>query len=153
MFINFAKPITEVEIEDIEKIFGLNFPLELKKHYLKFNGGFPLNDRFLMKEYDTYLSINGFMPIKFHYEKIKDWTLEEVYFHLRNKKALPENFIPFASDLGGNKICINTDTGEVYVVYMDLGNPMDNPDAIRKIADNFQYFIDNLEEEGEDEDV
>lgn len=153
MFINCAKSITEGDIKNIEKLIGLEFPLRFKEHYLMHNGGFPLNDRFLMVEYDTYLSVNGFLPIKYHYEKIEDWTLEEVYFHLRNRNALPENFIPFASDLGGNKICINTNTGNIYIVYMDLGNPMEEEGTIRKIADSFQYFIDNLEEEEEDDDV
>lgn len=153
MFINCAKSITKSDIEEIENVLGINFPLKLKEHYLKFNGGFPINDRFLMVEYDTYLTINGFLPIKYSHEEIKDWTLEQVYSNLQNKKALPKKFIPFASDLGGNKICIDTEKEDIYVVYMDLGNPMEVDGAIRKIADNFQYFKDNLEEEEEEEDV
>ncbi|WP_064965770.1 SMI1/KNR4 family protein [Tenacibaculum ovolyticum] len=152
MFLNSAKSITKSDIKNIEKLIGLEFPLKFKEHYLMYNGGFPLNDCFLMVEDDTYLSINGFYPIKYHYNEIEDWTLEEIYFHLKTKQSLPENFIPFASDLGGNKICVNVKSEDIYIVYMDLGNPMEEEGAIRKIADSFQYFIDNLEEE-EEEDV
>ena len=50
------------------------------------------------------------------------------------KNALPENFIPFSSDLGGNKICLDVKTDHIYIVYMDLGNPMKNPDAKKKMS-------------------
>ena len=54
--------------------------------------------------------------------------------------------IPFASDLGGNKICVNTQTHEIFVIYMDLGDPLKEKGAIRKIAPCFTCFIENLEE-------
>ncbi|MDO6819024.1 SMI1/KNR4 family protein [Zobellia sp. 1_MG-2023] len=149
MFLNCSNPISNVELEEIEKEIGLSFPIELKEHYLKYNGGSPVNEHYLMEDYQAYIWVNSFFSFK---KSDDDWTIEEAYSNFINKKAIPNNFIPFADDLGGNQICINTDTGEVYIVYMDLGNPMEVEGAIRKIADNFQYFVDNLEEK-EEEDV
>lgn len=153
MFRNTAKPITKEEILEIEHNLNVKFPLDFKSHYLNFNGGVPDNQYFYMEEYGVFLWINSFIPFKYENEKTKNWTIEKSYFNFVSKNVMPNNFIPFAADYGGNQICIDTDTKEIYIVYMDLGNPMDNPDAIRKIAPDFQNFMDNLEEEGEEEDV
>ena len=154
LFVNIAKSINEDDIKEFEKQFEISFPDEIKKHYLKYNGGFPVNERFYMEDYDTYTSINGFIPIKYHYDNIDDWTMEEVYFSFnKTKGVIPLNFIAFASDYGGNKFCIDVETENIFLVYMDLGNPMENPDAIRKICSGFNKFINSLEEDEEDEDV
>ncbi len=153
LFVNSAKSINDNDIQELEKQLGLTLPDEIKKHYLKYNGGFPVNERFYMKDYDTYTSINGFMPIKYHYDNIDDWTMEEVYLNFNKvKEALPKNFIAFASDYGGNKFCIDTESKSIFLVYMDLGNPMENPSSIRKICSSFNKFIENLEEDDEDDE-
>ncbi|SHL26266.1 SMI1/KNR4 family protein [Flavobacterium chilense] len=153
LFINTAKSIDENDIKEFEKQLDIILPDEIKKHYLKYNGGFPVKERFYMKDYDTYTSINGFMPIKYHFDNIDDWTMEEVYLNFNiTKGILPKNFLAFASDYGGNKFCINIESKKIFLIYMDLGNPMENPNAIRKICSNFDKFIKNLEEEEEEED-
>ncbi|MCH4829576.1 hypothetical protein B0A56_12855 [Flavobacterium columnare NBRC 100251 = ATCC 23463] len=151
-FVNVAKSITQKEIEEVESYIGGTFPTEFKEHYIKFNGGFPVNDRYCMQDYDTYTSINGFIPIKYHYDNNDNWTLEQTFDHFNKKGYLPLYLIAFASDYGGNKFCIDLRTGDVFLVFMDLGHPQENPNAIRKIADNFESFVNNLEEE-EEEDV
>jgi hypothetical protein len=150
-FVNTAKSINDNDIIEFQKKLGIILPDEIKKHYLKYNGGFPVNERFYMKDYDTYTSINGFMPIKYHYDNIDDWTMEEVYLHFNKTKGiLPDNLLAFASDYGGSKFCVNLENQKIFLVYMDLGNPMENPFAIRKICSSFDKFINNLEEEDED---
>lgn len=151
MFINTSKKVSEKDLKEIEQLLNLKLPFEFRSHYLKYNGGIPKSEYYYMDEYDTFLWINCFIPFKYENEKTQNWTIERTYSHLLQKNALPKGFIPFASDLGGNKICIDVKTGHIYVVYMDLGNPMENPDAIRKISDSFPYFINNLEEEGEED--
>lgn len=154
LFVNSAKSINDNDIKELEKELGIIFPNEIKKHYLKYNGGFPVKDRFYMEDYDSYTSINGFIPIKYHYENIDDWTMEEVYSNFnKTKRVLPINFIAFASDYGGNKFCIDIESENIFLVYMDLGNPIENPNAIRNICFSFDEFINSLEEEEEEEEV
>jgi hypothetical protein len=152
LFVNSAKSINDNDIKELEKQLELILPNELKKHYLKHNGGFPIKERFYMKNYDTYTSINGFIPIKYHYENIDDWTMEEVYLNFNKiKKVLPKKLLAFASDYGGNKFCIDTESESIFLVYMDLGNPKENPESIRKICSSFDKFIENLEEDDDDD--
>ncbi|OWP79756.1 SMI1/KNR4 family protein [Flavobacterium oreochromis] len=151
-FVNLAKPISIKEIEEIENYIGGELPQDFKNHYLKFNGGFPINDRYYMENYDTYTSVNGFIPMKYHYDNNENWTLEETYNHFNKQGFLPSHLIAFASDYGGNKFCIDLNSENIFLVYMDLGNPIENSNAIRKISDNFKSFLDNLEEEDDDDD-
>jgi len=150
MFTNTSKKVFDKDLIEIELLLNLKLPLDLRNHYLEYNGGIPSNEYYYMDEYDTFLWIDSFIPFKYENKKLKNGTIEKIYSHLVQKNALPENFIPFASDLGGNKICLDLKTDHIYIVYMDLGNPMKNPDAIREIASGFKYFVDNLEEDGEE---
>jgi cell wall assembly regulator SMI1 len=150
-FVNLAKSITIQEFEELENYLGNKLPEEFKSHYLKYNGGFPVNDRYYMKDYDTYTSINGFMPIKHKYDNNDNPTLEQTYEHFNKKGVLPLNLLAFAADYGGNKFCIDLKSKNIFLIYMDLGNPMENSSAIRKISESFQLFIDSLEEAEEEE--
>lgn len=144
MFTDTLKSITAKDLEDLETALKIVLPNDFKQHYLKYNGGYPEKEHFYMEDYDTFLWVDFFRSIKYSNE---DKTVESAYdFFVIDKKVIPINFLPFASDLGGNQICINIDTNVVYIVYMDVGNPIKNQDSIRKIACNFQYFLDNLEE-------
>ncbi|MCX8525680.1 SMI1/KNR4 family protein [Chryseobacterium formosus] len=70
-----------------------------------------------MDKYKTYLSIIGFIPIKYHYENNDNWTLEEAFNHFNMKGYLPSNLIAFASDYGGSKFCIDLESG-IYLMYI-----------------------------------
>lgn len=152
---NFAKceqQLTAQEIEEIENKIGFELPTELKRHYLKYNGGIPNKTVWWQDDY-VYFEIVKFRPIKYvngepNNEQFK--TLENTYLTRVNQRVLPKNYIPFAYDLGNNYFCLNTETDEVYIVFMDLGNPIDNPDSFRQLTKGFQNFIDHLES---DEDI
>ena len=55
MLISCAQKISLSDLEEVEKQLGLKIPKDIKDHYIIFNGGFPINDRFLMQGYDTCL--------------------------------------------------------------------------------------------------
>ena len=107
MFTDTSKKVFDKDLIEIELLLNLKLPLDLRNHYLEYNGGIPSNEYYYMDEYDTFLWIDSFIPFKYENKKLKNGTIEKIYSHLVQKNALPENFIPFSSDLGGNKICLD----------------------------------------------
>jgi cell wall assembly regulator SMI1 len=153
LFDKCAKKIDLSEIKAIEKDLNIIFPKDFTEHYLLYNGGVPVNCHYYIEDNDIDTSVSLFYPLKNHIETIEINTIEERYLQFIEKGILPKNFVPFASDWGGNQFCIDIkDSGTVYLVYMDLGNPLEAEDAIIKIANNFNNFLEKLEEE-EDDDI
>ncbi len=152
MFSDCAKPLSKEEIKEVEQLLQINLPEEFKNHYLQYNGGIPENEHFYMEEYDTFLWLNNFLSLKHENENVKDWTVEKCYLNYVNKKIIPREYVPFATDLGGNLICVNIKDKAIYIIYMDSGNPKEDADSFRKLAESFDCFINNLEEE-EEEDI
>lgn len=150
--INQSNSITIIDIEETGKALKIEFQEDFKKFYLKQNGGSPIQDKYYVADYDTFITIDSFLPIKYKAEDSDLWTLEQSFEHLQSKGALPEGLVPFANDMGGNKICFDAD-GKIYIVYMDLGNPIENPKAVRYLAASFSEFVNNLEESDDDEDI
>jgi cell wall assembly regulator SMI1 len=152
LFDKCAKKIDLSEINAIEKDLNIIFPKDFAEHYLLYNGGIPVNCRYYIEDNDVDTSVSLFYPLKNHFENIEHDTIEETYLKFIEKGILPINFIPFASDWGGNQFCIDIkNNGTVYMVYMDLGNPLETENAIIKIANNFNSFLENLEEDDEED--
>ena len=59
------------------------------------------------------------------------------------------SYFPFANDYGANPICVNLEDGEVYIVYMDLGELEDR--CFYCIAESFRDFVDSLSEDSIDD--
>jgi len=151
-FTKCEKQLIPQDIREVENKLSLKLPKELKSHYLKSNGGVPDKKCWWQDDY-IYFEVVKFRPIKYVNGEINDdnfKTLESTYLSRTAQKVIPKNYLPFAYDLGNNYFCLNTDTNDVYIVFMDLGNPMENPDSFRKLTNGFQNFIDNLEEGEED---
>ena len=147
-----AAPPASTFYAELEGRLGYSLPKSFKDHYIINNGGQPAQNEFYVERDDSYLAIDNFYPVQ-HPSTIDSSTVEKMYDLLsRQKNAIPKHFLPFAHDPGNNKVCLDMKTGRVYVVYMDLGNPMKIPEAIKKVADSFANFISNLKEY-EDEEV
>jgi hypothetical protein len=48
-------------------------------------------------------------------------------------------------DWGGNQCCINIENGQIVIIWLDTGEV--NDDTIRFVADDFDRFLDGLENE------
>ena len=94
-----------------------------------------------MKEQGTYLWVESFLSFK---SSDDDLTIEETYARLRDGGHLPDGFVPFANDVGNNIICLECSTGSIYVIYMDLGDPLKVDGAVRIIARSFATFVEGL---------
>lgn len=126
------KQLTEEEVQEFENSQGISLPDSYRKHILENNGGVLL---------DTYFEGNGisfFYPIKYG-----DDTLEECIEDLSD--VLPENFLPFAQDSGGNTFCIDLSDGKIYLWLVQE----EIEDSIVLLASSFNEFINGLSEDEE----
>lgn len=148
MFIKCAKKITDTDLKHIETLLGFKLPDDFRLHYLKYNGGIPEKRFFYIKTYHVYVEISSFFSFKYPRDYDDSWTIEQRYIHYSKKRILPQELLPFADDLGGNYFCINLKSGEIVLVYMDLGEITTK--SIRFLSNSFSDFLINLEAEGDD---
>lgn len=150
MFNKCAKKITIKDIQQVENLIHLSFPKDFTEHYLKYNGGIPSKAYFYMEPYDTFAEISSFKSIKFK-DELGDPRIEDTYQNLSIKKnIIPKNMLPFAIDWGGNLFCINVDTEDIYIIYLDLGEVNEINGSIRFLINGFNHFLNSLEENGDE---
>jgi len=143
MFSGTSKVLLMEDIIEIESKLNVKLPKQLVNHYLKYNGGIPEKSFFYSEEADIEISVSTFLPIK--YDNGLNPTLERNYLFFKDNGIIPQEYVPFALDWGGNLCCINLSSGQIVVIWLDLGEV--NHDAIRFVADSFDDFLDGLEDE------
>ncbi len=148
MFGNMSRPLTREDIETMESELGITLPDSFVEHYLAYNGGIPSRPYFYSEDEDVETEIQLFSPIKYGFENRNLRTVEQKYVLFKEKSALMSRYLPFANDYGSNQICINLDSGEVYIVYMDSGEL--DQECFQFLADDFAAFLDGLSEESID---
>ena len=150
IFSKTSRVLTKADIAEVETRLGLSFPESFTRHYLKHNGGIPSKTYFYSEESDTEIEIQIFAPIQYKYSEYDRLnTVEELYILFERRSEMMSDYLPFAKDYGGNPICVNVKTGEVYIVWMDLGEITQR--CFRYLAKNFDEFLDGLEEESIDD--
>ncbi|TKI50954.1 SMI1/KNR4 family protein [Lysinibacillus mangiferihumi] len=147
MFYCCSSQLTQKDLEEVEILLNLQLPLELKEHYLQYNGGVPNNPCFFEENSGLETRVHVFLPLKFNNNL--GYTLEKGFLDFKSKKIIPEKYLPFANDAGGNVFCINLDSKEIVLVYLDLGEVTNR--CIKFLANSFTEFINNLEECLDDE--
>lgn len=138
------------EIDQAENEMGLKIPLSLRSHFLQCNGGVPKKSWWESDEWEP-LSVGEFMPIKYPIDS--DTTLEKTYIRTAKKNILPEDFVPFATDWGGNFFCIDA-VGAIFFYAMDAWSGScsleeNKRNATRFLCGNLPDFIDGLKAEDE----
>jgi cell wall assembly regulator SMI1 len=114
-------------VEEFERKNQISFPEDLKQCIKMHNGGRPSRnifdtDKTKERMFKTLLSFNN-----------NDVENIDKYFHVIQTKL--KNLLPFASDPGGNFLCIQNNKVVLYL--HDTGN-------IEKVADSFSEFLKNL---------
>ncbi|MFJ8088898.1 SMI1/KNR4 family protein [Lysinibacillus sp. NPDC095746] len=140
MFIECSTELTISDLNDVETKLGFNLPEELKEHYLQFNGGIPVKPCYYAQDIDLETEIAAFSSMKY---KNSSTLLEESYLDFINRGALPKKYLPFANDWGGNLFCMDLETGNVVLIWMDLGEVTER--CINFLSNSFETFINNLE--------
>lgn len=150
IFSKTSRVLTRADIAEAETRLGLSFPESFTRHYLKHNGGIPSKTYFYSEESDTEIEVQIFAPIQYKYSEYDQLnTVEELYILFERRSEMMSDYLPFANDHGGNPICVNVKTGEVYIAWMDLGEITQK--CFRYLAKNFDEFLDGLAEESIDD--
>lgn len=155
-FSQIESPITLLQIEEVEKYVGLDFPSEYKEHLQKYNGGQCSPNVFKYNESGKWIEscVDWFLAI---YEGDYDNLIEYIKIYKLVDKRLPSHMLPIAHDPGGNLICISCgtkDKGHVYfwdheneVNYMVSSD--EDYSNLFFIAKGLNEFINGLKEEFE----
>ncbi len=129
--------LTSAEIAQVEANLGFRLPDEFYKHYLRYNGGRPTPGCF--KKDGEWYCVEDFFPLN---EKIAGNSFEEIYRVVLLTPEFPGNFVPFASDDGGNCYVFsarNDDFGTIYLSQQDYFNDPDR--CVVFIADTLDSFL------------
>lgn len=87
-------PLSELDIERVERRLGVRLPQDLKEHYLLHNGGRP-RPRFFVKDGEAYDVVSFY--------SMNTGDFEETYVMLVDQTPeFPRGFIPFASSSCGD---------------------------------------------------
>ena len=112
--------LTESDLKEVERRFGFTFPAAIRRHYLRYNGGHPVRNRFV-DENGTCI-VHDFFPIKLSNAPTLG-TLEDCITSVKMERSLiPAHLIPLANDPSGNFYCFSVrqeDNGSIYWVPMD----------------------------------
>jgi len=116
MIINDSEePLTEENINFFERELALQFPLSLREHFLRANGGRPdLN----VYEYDNVdTDVSEFLPLRYG----RGSAISVYQNHVLSKGFVPRHFFPFAVDGGGDYFYVDcsTEDGMVYLYRHD----------------------------------
>jgi cell wall assembly regulator SMI1 len=139
-FVDQYPALTAADIEDVERSYGIDFPEDLRSHYLATNGGHPVNNAF--PKNGEYYSIEDFLAIKYGDSAT---SFERTYETLiLDNDRYPNNVIPFAHDASGDYFLYRLDDrkGEIWFFESEFYDDQDK--AWTFLAKTFREFIDHL---------
>jgi cell wall assembly regulator SMI1 len=138
------RPLTEKDLDDVEKYIGTKLPIDLRNHYLAHNGGHP-TPSFFQGDDDLY-DIYFFLPMKTgnknigFEEKYRDLALANPYF--------PKGYIPFATDEFGDYFLYDIRPGHFGEIAFNQSDYFgDERRFVVKLSDSFAKFIESLVDE------
>lgn len=132
--------ITQQDIADIERGFGLKFPLSVRRLYLLTNGGIPEPYLFENESLDTVLT--EFLPLR---SEIADTAIKCYQDLVLDKELVPSRFFPFAVDGGGDYFFVDTATPEGAVYFYRHDTASSEPLLNLKVG--FEQFWSLLKDE------
>jgi hypothetical protein len=146
-FLEVSKKLVEPNLKEVEEQLGITFTDEFKEHYLKYNGGYPLKSFLLWPDDGAKTRINHFFSIKYDGFSRLETAYENLFI---TEQILPEGFLPFAVDDGGDYFCISTLPqyfNQVFFFDMHHYDPDRIDGYITFISASFREFIENLVDE------
>lgn len=130
--------ITEEDIKYIENKYKFIMPEDIRKHYLKYNGGYPEKSMYTSNNGDEFI-IDWFIPVK--REDGKN-DLDSVLRILRLDNTIPDWLIPFADEAGGDLYCYSLKKNELGAIYY-WSHEFENAVYITK---SLEEFLNNMVE-------
>lgn len=132
------KAITNDDIKYIENKYKFSMPEDIKKHYLKYNGGHLQKSMYTTGNGDEFV-VSWFIPIK---GDRKSLDLDAVLTDLRGDRIIPDWLIPFADEAGGDFYCYSLRKNELGAIYY-WAHEFDN---VAYITKSLEVFLNNMEE-------
>lgn len=103
--------LSDTELSEFETKLNITLPENYKKLIKKYNGG-------VVKGIEDLRILSS---VKYGPNTIEDY----IRVHQGLEDNISKDYLPFASDVSGNPICINIkqgeDYGKIYIIYMDSG--------------------------------
>lgn len=151
IFDTVAPAISSTDLDDLERALGHDLPDAFKQHYLRYNGGAPTNTQVPGDAKWEPAEVAMFFSVR--YPLPGQDSRSEILAHfeaMRQKKVIPDYFLPFAWDPGGNFFGLDLHDETVAYYATDLLDPsLDETENYRKarrtVADSFKDFLENLE--------
>lgn len=139
-----APPLSELDIERVERRLGVRLPQDLREHYLLHNGGTP-RPRFFVKDGEAY------DVVCFHSMNTgaRGSSFERFYVMLVDQTPeFPRGFIPFANSSGADMFMYSVNPESfgsiMFIQYEYFG---DDDRYVVFLAPTLKEFINSLSEE------
>ncbi|MDR3617179.1 MAG: SMI1/KNR4 family protein [Candidatus Obscuribacterales bacterium] len=139
--------ITESQLNDLEKYFGVKFPQAYRDFMLIANGGIPLHCCFNFKDGTDGSTVSFYTVSPGNRRDI-------VGSNKAREQRLPRGFVSIGDDDNGNEICIDCNEGQGYgkIHFWDHENEADaaqgeTPETVGNtllIDDTFAEFLEGL---------
>ena len=138
-----ARPLSELDIERVERRLGVRLPQDLTEHYLLHNGGTP-RPRFFVKDGEAYdvvcfYSMNtgdAGPSFEWNYVMMVDQTPE-----------FPRGYIPFANSSGGDMFIYSVNPESFGNIMFNQHECFGDDDYVVFLAPTLREFINSLSEE------
>ncbi|MGW8391838.1 SMI1/KNR4 family protein [Pseudoduganella sp. HUAS MS19] len=151
VFDTVAPAISMAEFGDLERAVGHPLPESFKQHYVHYNGGAPTDTLVPGDDVWEPTDVAMFYSIK-HPLPGQDDTSEMLnhFRAMRAKKVIPDFFLPFAWDPGGNFFGLDFRDETVAYYATDVFDPTlseaeNYKKAQRRVAKSFEHFLEILE--------
>lgn len=150
-FSTVAPAISMADFGDLERAVGRLLPESFKQHYVRYNGGAPTDTQVPGDDDWEPTDVAMFYSIK-HPLPGQDESSEMLnhFQAMRSKKVIPDFFLPFAWDPGGNFFGLDLRDGAVAYSATDVFDPALNEaenykNSQRRVAKSFEHFLEILQ--------
>lgn len=133
-------PVDPAALSELEAQVGGQLPEPFRTFLIEHNGPLISPCEFHVEDY-----IDGIDDELYGLHQNKEKDLREAYFY--SSQDLPRDLLPFASDGGGNIICIGLSEarrGKIYFVDHELYDEDDQEAGVILLADSLEAFFDGL---------
>lgn len=142
-FINTKRSLTNDDLKQFESKFNVVMPEKIKRHYLKYNGGYPERNIFKLDGNEREYAVNYFFSIGCEGGK----TIEKIWPIIRDDTVFPSWLVPLADEMGGDIFAYSIRAGEEGSIYyysheFDYG---ENPEKyVTFLSKDIDTFLESL---------
>jgi len=148
IFSHSSRPLTEEELTEVEQYLKFSLPPDVRRFYLRQNGGRPMPHLFPMG--GELYGVSRFLPIK--YPNPPNYlTVDSTYRDLTTKPAtsrFPKYLVPIAIDGGGDHYCFSARVEDFGAILCFAWDYYDDPErSTIWLSKSLDAFLDSLIEE------